>query len=123
MNIQGKKQFNLILKLFKPLINFSAQLARLTIFFKDSQFITSKRSELYGPTEFLANCGGLLGLFMGFSILSLIEIIYYLTIRLACNLNMRRQRKNKIRSLSNAGLDQDQIPGIKIDYSMDEKKA
>lgn len=44
--------------------------------------MTSKRSELYGPTDFLANCGGLLGLFMGVSLLSIVEIVYYLTIRL-----------------------------------------
>lgn len=57
------------------------QLARVVIFFRDSQFITSKRSELYGPTDFLANCGGLLGLFMGVSILSLAEIVYFCTLR------------------------------------------
>lgn len=38
-----------------------AILARLTIFFKEAQFITSKRSELYGLTDFMVNCGGLLG--------------------------------------------------------------
>lgn len=38
-----------------------AILARLTIFFKSEQFITSKRSELYGRVDFIANCGGLLG--------------------------------------------------------------
>jgi amiloride-sensitive sodium channel len=38
-----------------------AILARLTIFFKEAQFITSKRSELYGLTDFMANVGGLLG--------------------------------------------------------------
>lgn len=38
-----------------------AILARLTIFFKEAQFITSRRSELYGLTDFMANCGGLLG--------------------------------------------------------------
>lgn len=39
------------------------ELSHLTIFFKESQFITSKRSELYGLIDFLANCGGLLGKF------------------------------------------------------------
>lgn len=39
------------------------QMARLSIFFKESQFLTSKRSELYGLTDFMANCGGLLGEF------------------------------------------------------------
>ena len=48
---------------------------------KESYFITSKRSELYGWVDFLANCGGLLGLFMGVSILSLLEICYFITIR------------------------------------------
>ncbi|KPJ13859.1 Sodium channel protein Nach [Papilio machaon] len=55
--------------------------ARVMIFFKEAQFITSRRSELYGQTDFLANCGGLLGLFMGFSILSVAEILYFLTLR------------------------------------------
>ncbi|XP_035895845.1 pickpocket protein 28-like isoform X1 [Anopheles stephensi] len=53
----------------------------LAIYFKESYFITSKRSELYGWVDFLANCGGLFGLFMGVSILSLLEIFYFLTIR------------------------------------------
>lgn len=61
-------------------------MARVTIFFKEQQFITSERNELYGSTDFLANCGGLLGLFMGFSFLSLLEIIYFLTVRLWFNL-------------------------------------
>uniref|UniRef100_A0A182HXE9 Uncharacterized protein n=1 Tax=Anopheles arabiensis TaxID=7173 RepID=A0A182HXE9_ANOAR len=53
----------------------------IAIYFKESYFITSKRSELYGWVDFLANCGGLLGLFMGVSILSLLEICYFITIR------------------------------------------
>ncbi|XP_041783523.1 pickpocket protein 28-like [Anopheles merus] len=53
----------------------------IAIYFKESYFITSKRSELYGWVDFLANCGGLLGLFMGVSILSLLELCYYITIR------------------------------------------
>ncbi|KAB0792999.1 hypothetical protein PPYR_12619 [Photinus pyralis] len=63
-----------------------ANLTSITLFFKEMQFITSERNELYGPTDFLANCGGLLGLFMGFSLLSIIEIFYFLSLRLVCNL-------------------------------------
>ncbi|CAG9564749.1 unnamed protein product [Danaus chrysippus] len=69
--------------------------ARVLIFFKEAQFITSRRSELYGQTEFLANVGGLLGLFLGFSILSLAEILYFLTLRLYCVLSKRRQVKQQ----------------------------
>jgi hypothetical protein len=72
-------------------------MARLSLFFKEDQFITSKRSELYGRTDFLANCGGLLGLFMGVSLISILEIFYFCTIRLACNLRMQPQ---KLESLS-----------------------
>jgi Amiloride-sensitive sodium channel len=48
--------------------------------------MTSERQERYGRTDFLANCGGLLGLFLGISVISLLEIFYYCTIRLWSNL-------------------------------------
>lgn len=63
-----------------------SQMSRLSIYFKQNQFITSKRSELYGVTDFLANCGGIFGLFMGLSILSLVEIMYHFTLRFCVNL-------------------------------------
>jgi amiloride-sensitive sodium channel len=84
-------------------------MARLSIFFKENQFITSRRSELYGSTDFIANVGGLLGLFMGVSILSFIEIIYYLTIRLACNLNLRRLGRKKQNRVSS---NKDEFVGV-----------
>ncbi|XP_061399071.1 pickpocket protein 28-like [Musca vetustissima] len=55
------------------------------IYFKDNQFITSRRSELYGITELLANFGGVLGLFMGVSLLSVVEIFYHCSLRLWSN--------------------------------------
>ncbi|XP_015838363.2 pickpocket protein 28-like [Tribolium castaneum] len=60
-------------------------MSTLTLFFEYNSFIRSQRNELYGPTDFLANFGGLLGLFTGFSILSLLEIIYFLSVRMICN--------------------------------------
>lgn len=63
-----------------------SQMSRLSIYFKQSQFITSKRSEMYGVTDFLANCGGIFGLFMGFSILSMVELLYHFTLRFGVNL-------------------------------------
>ncbi|KAJ3647269.1 hypothetical protein Zmor_024794 [Zophobas morio] len=62
-----------------------SHLSSLTIFFKSDNFVTSERNELYGPIDFLANFGGLLGLFTGFSVLSLMEILYFLSIRMICN--------------------------------------
>lgn len=69
-----------MLEVLKKLL-FSVQLSHLIVFFKDAQFIPVMRSELFGLTDFLANCGGLLGLFMGVSILSLVEIFYYCVIK------------------------------------------
>ncbi|XP_031638214.1 pickpocket protein 28-like [Contarinia nasturtii] len=103
-----------------------AELARLSIFFKEHQFITSKRSELYGLTDFMANCGGLLGLFMGVSMLSIVEVIYYFTLRLGCTLRLRRTRKRK--SLRAQGKKntiapvESNIPNIMIVTAADEKK-
>lgn len=65
---------------------FSSHFSRLVLFFKEMQFMTSQRNELYGQTEFFANCGGLLGLCLGFSVISAFEIFYYLTLRIVCNL-------------------------------------
>ncbi|XP_049771508.1 pickpocket protein 28-like [Schistocerca cancellata] len=84
--------------------NFSempgVDMARVSIYFKDMQFITSRRSELYGITDFIANCGGLLGLFMGFSLLSLVEFIYFFTIRIGCTFASKRNAAKEMYSVS-----------------------
>lgn len=64
--------------------NPGVKIARLSIFFKENQFITSKRSELFGMTDFLASCGGLFGLFMGVSAFSVVEFFFF-TLRLLFN--------------------------------------
>lgn len=66
----------------KNKIRFSAQPSGVKIFFRDHQIVALKRSELYTYTDFFAIVGGLLGLFMGVSILSLVEFVYYSTLRL-----------------------------------------
>lgn len=120
MNFQGL-YYNFFIILIKIVLSFlffpySVQFSRLTIFFKETQFITSKRSELYGLTDFLANCGGLLGLFMGISILSIVELVYFCTIRLMCNLGMRKRRSARISATN-------QIPpNILIGQEKDEKE-
>ncbi|KAF5300620.1 hypothetical protein FQA39_LY11081 [Lamprigera yunnana] len=62
--------------------------SRLVVYYKDLQFLTSERNELYGYVDFFSNVGGLLGLFIGFSVTSVVEIIYFLTLRLVCNVKM-----------------------------------
>lgn len=60
----------------------------LRVYFKSGHFITSQRNELYGPIGFLANFGGIIALFTGASIVSVIEIVYFLTYRLYCNVRL-----------------------------------
>lgn len=68
---------------------------RVFISFKDEQFFSSRRAEVYTLIDFVANCGGILGLFMGISILSIVEIIYFGTLRIGCSLRKRRQVKKR----------------------------
>lgn len=68
---------------------------RLFISFKDDQFFASRRSELYATTDFIANVGGIMGLFMGVSLLSIVEMVYFSTLRLGCNLRRRRRIKKQ----------------------------
>lgn len=74
--------------------------ARIFISFKDEQFFASRRSEIYDITDFIAECGGILGLFMGISILSVIEMLYFSTLRLGCSILKRnRIKKRRLRQL------------------------
>lgn len=50
--------------------------------FKQQEINPLKRVEFHSPTDFLASSGGLFGLFMGASLLSFVELIYYFTLRL-----------------------------------------
>ncbi|XP_055621987.1 pickpocket protein 28-like [Toxorhynchites rutilus septentrionalis] len=71
----------------------SKQISKLEIYFKDAQFITSKRTELYGTTDFIASCGGILGLCMGVSLLSLVELLYFCSIRPLMLMKRTMERK------------------------------
>lgn len=68
------------------------QLANLAIFFRNQQVETITRMEASTYTDFWAVCGGLLGLFLGVSALSIIEFIYYSTLRLFWNLRQLRSK-------------------------------
>lgn len=69
--------------------------SRVLITFKDEQFFSSRRAEVYTLIDFIANCGGILGLFMGISILSIVEMVYFSTLRLGCSLRKRRLAKKR----------------------------
>lgn len=72
------------------------KIIKMSVLFKDQQYFGSLRSELYGTMDFLAACGGILSLFMGISLLSFIEIMYFATLRLTCNLHKRNLAKKRM---------------------------
>lgn len=92
-------------------------IAVVHIYYEESYFRSFTKEELIGFTEFLcrlyahldlsfnfnkktfplsrftsANTGGLLGLFMGFSVVSIIEIIYFISLRPYCTSRREREK-------------------------------
>lgn len=63
-------------------LTWSKTPVKVNVRFKASSFLPLKRSPTYTYTDFIASCGGLFGLFMGMSLLSIIEIFYFFTIRI-----------------------------------------
>ena len=53
-------------------------MARVTVYIANSYVKKVARKEKIAVSSFVANIGGLLGLFLGFSFISFIEIIYLL---------------------------------------------
>ncbi|XP_048007454.1 pickpocket protein 28-like [Leguminivora glycinivorella] len=60
------------------------QFTEIQIYYRRPRFVAMQRSELVGLSQFLADVGGTLGLFLGFSFLTLAEIFYYFSIKLFC---------------------------------------
>ncbi|KAJ3655391.1 hypothetical protein Zmor_014523 [Zophobas morio] len=76
----------LAFKFKEPLLeDTDAKFSVMAIFFKREQFMALERAELYSVFDFISNFGGLLGLFIGFSLLSLVEILYFFTLRIFYN--------------------------------------
>ncbi len=71
----------------------SSNLAIVHVYFDKIHFMRHERSELFGITDFFSNIGGLLGLCMGISSLSLVEIFYFFVIRLGFNLGIPRREQ------------------------------
>ncbi|XP_025415309.1 pickpocket protein 28 [Sipha flava] len=71
---------------------FKKNMAVIHFFFEETQFTGFTKGELFGFTEFLSNTGGLLGLFMGFSFLSAIEVIYFISLRLWCAMSKKKKK-------------------------------
>lgn len=83
---------NVCLYLFHMPVLLSWQTSAVHLFFNDVDVESLERLAANTPTKFLSTCGGLLGLCLGFSVLSLIEFIYYATLRLYWTLRKQRSK-------------------------------
>ncbi|XP_063709061.1 pickpocket protein 11-like [Culicoides brevitarsis] len=70
--------------------NDSIKYVNILLYYKTFQFIPMKRTELYTDLDFISNCGGLLSLFIGTSLLSIVEVLYFFTIRLVDNIKAKK---------------------------------
>lgn len=66
-----------------------------SVYFGSDEFVAYKRFESYGTVGLLSNIGGLLGLFLGLSALSVIETIYFFTLRLFGDLVCKARQMHK----------------------------
>ncbi|CAL8113040.1 unnamed protein product [Orchesella dallaii] len=68
----------------KPAPWAKSNISIVHVYFGQDSTYPKVRGQMYGITDLIANTGGLLGLCMGFSMLSLVEVIYLCTIRHWC---------------------------------------
>ncbi|XP_036344575.1 pickpocket protein 28-like [Rhagoletis pomonella] len=89
---------DLPLDLFSDATNY-AEISIVNFYYLSHILRTTTKSEMFGFTDFVSSTGGILGLFMGFSVFSIIEIIYYVTLRPYCASRTvdvsRRRRRHK----------------------------
>ncbi|XP_065173557.1 pickpocket protein 28-like [Atheta coriaria] len=97
-----KKKYDTVEEKFKGNVTaeyFAENMAVVHFYFSIDKFQKKTKSEMYGFPEFLSNTGGLLGLFLGFSFLSAVEVIYFLCLSNVCRYVTRRYSdKHKPRS-------------------------
>jgi Amiloride-sensitive sodium channel len=58
----------------------------MSIYIAEDEVFVFKRYATYGIVTLLSNIGGLLGLFLGVSVLSVVEVFYFFVIRFINNM-------------------------------------
>lgn len=89
------------------------QPSNVEIFFKDHYVRALKRSETHTISNFLAMCGGLFGLFLGCSALSIVEFIYTITRRLYLHYRQRKSQ-NAVGSIKSGNINDSFIANMGI---------
>jgi uncharacterized membrane protein len=69
------------------------------IFFENFQVEEVTKFAAYNFSNFIADCGGLLGLFLGCSVLSIVEL-FYLLVMFVCKRKDKNLKKKKMTEIS-----------------------
>jgi Amiloride-sensitive sodium channel len=73
-------------KILPPGNDTEAKFSSFTVMFSDDQYVAYRRCETHGIVELMSIVGGLLGLFLGVSVLTVIEFFYFFTFRFVSDL-------------------------------------
>ncbi|KAK5646215.1 hypothetical protein RI129_004679 [Pyrocoelia pectoralis] len=66
------------------------------VFYEITEFSRFTKQEVYGISDMISSVGGILGLFLGFSLLSIVEIVYHLSLKLICSsIRAKRQLRSE----------------------------
>ena len=84
-NIKGIPVFPATLEKNPKYDAYEKDIAMVTFFFESSTVFEYTREERMTLIQYISQMGGLLGLCIGFSLISGVEIIYWLTIKLFRN--------------------------------------
>ncbi|KAG5683718.1 hypothetical protein PVAND_012983 [Polypedilum vanderplanki] len=97
-------------------LNESNDLSVLKVYFPESDSVLYKTDVLYAWYDIISEYGGLLGLFLGCSIVTVFEIIFFLTIRFYQNLFSSSNFMNKFQKHKPTMFDNKVLYRAKFDY-------
>jgi hypothetical protein len=106
------------------------------VLFKSAEFFPLILQQKLTTLDFVSQCGGSLGLFLGFSAVSVVELIFFFTMRLC----FRMKTRNRVQSLTRTDKSEDRAKitnylvevmrsssihgcnhAVKVDYHLAEK--
>ncbi|ALC40508.1 CG33289 [Drosophila busckii] len=72
--------------------------AVMNLYYRESAYYGTMKNVYFGLTEFLSNIGGVMGLFMGFSVISLAEVFYFLMLKPISELLLWQRGRQQLRN-------------------------
>ncbi|XP_065365443.1 pickpocket protein 28-like [Calliphora vicina] len=96
-------------------------IAVVHMYFKENSFRSNMQTEFVGISDFLSSIGGLMGLFLGFSFVSIAELIYYAIIRPYRSISKFTQTKDIYETLENGTQSRSAIPTKTLNRSVKKR--